>query len=67
MLNLGEVDIRGLDMVAEGSARINSDVVVTLRGQYTYQRSLDVTDSSKPYYRHQIPYIPATADRPSWE
>ena len=58
MLNLGEVDIRGLDMVAEGSARISSDVIVTLRGQYTYQRSLDVTDSSKPYYRHQIPYIP---------
>ena len=58
MLNLGRVDIRGLDVVAEASGRLWSDCVATLRAQYTWQRAIDVTDSSKPFYRHQIPYIP---------
>ena len=58
MLNLGEVDIRGLDVVAEASGRVGHDVIATLRAQYTWQRSIDVTDASKPFYRHQIPYIP---------
>ncbi len=58
MLNLGRVDIRGLDVVASASCPVASGLVATLRAQYTYQRSIDVTDPSKPYYRHQIPYIP---------
>ena len=73
MLNLGEVDIRGIDMVASLSgcpfAAVPSlfasplccDMVATLRLQYTYQRAIDVTDASKPFYRHQIPYIPRHA------
>ena len=58
MLNLGRVDIRGLDVVAEASGRLGNDVEATLRAQYTWQRSIDVTDRSKPFYHHQIPYIP---------
>ena len=58
MLNLGRVDIRGLDVVAEASGCVYDDWVGTLRAQYTWQRAIDVTDSRKPYYRHQIPYIP---------
>ena len=58
MLNLGRVSIKGLDVVASASGRIADDAEVTLRAQYTWQRSIDVTDRSKPYYRHQIPYIP---------
>ena len=58
MLNLGEVDIRGLDAVASASVDLWRDAMLTLRMQYTYQQALDVTDEIKPYYRHQIPYIP---------
>ena len=58
MLNLGRVDIRGLDVVAETSSRVGKEVVATLRAQYTWQRAIDVTDSRKPYYNDQIPYIP---------
>ena len=58
MLNLGRVDIRGLDVVAETSCRVSSDVIATLRAQYTFQRAIDVTDPAKAYYHNQIPYIP---------
>ena len=30
----------------------------TLRGQYTYQRAIDITNPEDNYYRDQIPYIP---------
>ena len=61
MLNLGEVDIRGLDVVASVSGPLlgsRRELITTLRAQYTCQRVIDVTDRHKPYYRHQIPYIP---------
>lgn len=58
MLNLGKVDIRGVDVVASVSGQVCRDVIATLRAQYTFQRAIDVTDSRKPYYRDQIPYIP---------
>ncbi len=58
MLNLGKVDIRGVDASALISIRPISDLILTLRGQYTFQRAVDVTDPSTSYYRHQIPYIP---------
>lgn len=58
MLNLGKVDIRGLDVVASVSGPVCRDMIATLRAQYTFQRAIDVTDSRKPYYRDQIPYIP---------
>ena len=58
MLNLGEVDIRGLDVVGSVSGQVCCDIVATLRAQYTYQRAIDITDPADPYYRDQIPYIP---------
>ena len=61
MLNLGEVDIRGLDVVASVSGPLlgsRRELITILRAQYTCQRAIDVTDRHKPYYRHQIPYIP---------
>jgi len=58
MLNLGEVDIRGIDVVGSVHVPFCRDFIATLRAQYTYQQAIDVTDTSKPYYRHQIPYIP---------
>ena len=58
MLNLGKVDIRGIDVVAEASALLFHDLTATLRAQYTWQRAIDVTDERKPFYKNQIPYIP---------
>lgn len=58
MLNLGIVDIRGVDITASVTVCPFNDLAVTVRGQYTFQRAIDVTDPSDNYYRDQIPYIP---------
>lgn len=58
MLNLGVVDIRGVDVSALVTLSPTSDMDVTIRGQYTYQRAIDITNPADNYYRDQIPYIP---------
>lgn len=58
MLNLGLVDIRGVDLNALLTVSPLRDLDLTLRGQYTFQRAIDVTNPSDSYYRDQIPYIP---------
>lgn len=58
MLNLGLVDIRGVDANAMVTLMPLRDLALTLRAQYTFQRAIDVTDPSDNYYRDQIPYIP---------
>lgn len=58
MLNLGIVDIRGIDATLLATFSPLSDLDITLRGQYTFQRAIDITSPSDNYYRHQIPYIP---------
>ncbi len=58
MLNLGEVDIRGIDVSGLFTVNPVKDLYLTLRGQYTFQRAIDVTNPADNYYRDQIPYIP---------
>lgn len=58
MLNLGVVDIRGIDATALVTVHPAHELEVTLRGQYTYQKAIDITSPADNYYRHQIPYIP---------
>lgn len=58
MLNLGLVDIRGVDVSALLSLCPVGDLTLTGRVQYTFQRAIDVTDPADNYYRDQIPYIP---------
>ncbi|MDE6118998.1 MAG: TonB-dependent receptor, partial [Muribaculaceae bacterium] len=58
MLNLGLVDIRGVDVSAILSLCPVGDLTLTGRVQYTFQRAIDVTDPADNYYRDQIPYIP---------
>ncbi len=58
MLNLGKVDIRGIDALAIVVMRPARELELTIRGQYTWQRAIDVTSPADNYYRHQIPYIP---------
>ncbi|MDE7412696.1 MAG: TonB-dependent receptor [Muribaculaceae bacterium] len=58
MLNLGLVEIRGIDVTGMMTVRPLQELYVTLRVQYTFQRAIDITSPSDNYYRHQIPYIP---------
>lgn len=58
MLNLGVVDIRGIDLTALLSLSPLPDLLLTWRLQYTFQRAIDITNPADNYYRDQIPYIP---------
>jgi len=58
MLNLGVVDIKGIDVAAQMTVNPTKDLYLTLRGQYTFQKAIDVTNPADNYYRDQIPYIP---------
>ncbi|MDE5785225.1 MAG: TonB-dependent receptor, partial [Duncaniella sp.] len=58
MLNLGLVDIRGVDVTGLLTINPLKDLYFTLRAQYTFQRAIDVTNPADNYYRDQIPYIP---------
>ena len=63
MVNLGEVDIKGIDLTANIDIAIAHRYTMTLSGNYTYQRALDVTDSDPNTvegmtYKHQIAYTP---------
>lgn len=57
MLNLGRVNITGIDAEMSAKARV-SNVKIGVRLQYTYQKSVDVTDGRNSFYHDQIPYIP---------
>ena len=58
MLNLGLVDIRGVDATALLTVQPVHGLFVTGRAQYTFQRAIDITNPADNYYRDQIPYIP---------
>ena len=58
MLNLGLVEIRGIDVTGMMTLNPLKDLYFTLRLQYTFQRAIDITSPADNYYRHQIPYIP---------
>ena len=58
MLNLGLVDIRGIDLTGLLTLNPYNDLYLTVRGQYTFQRAIDITNPADNYYRDQIPYIP---------
>lgn len=57
MLNLGYVEIRGVDIAAE-LRWLFGEFGVTSRVNYTYQKAQDFTDAESDEYGGQIPYIP---------
>jgi len=57
-LNLGEVDIMGVDLAAETSIQVWKDFFLVLGGNYNYQSAKDITDLNSGTYGHQIPYTP---------
>ena len=60
MVNLGKVDIKGMDVTGSLGIRPCEGYVLNLSGNYTYQRALDVTPSTAEgkTYKHQIAYTP---------
>ena len=58
MVNLGEVEIRGVDVAAQADWQWGEDWRLAMRVNYTYQKAQDFTDPSDTYYGDQIPYIP---------
>ena len=57
MINLGHVEIRGLDAAIRGEWGFGKVEFSTLFN-YTYQKAQDFTDPTSEWYGGQIPYIP---------
>ncbi|GAC1302108.1 MAG: TonB-dependent receptor [Mucilaginibacter sp.] len=58
IINLGKVDIKGVDAGIKTQTRLAGNWRWTLSVNYTYQDAIDVTDPTSSYYRQQIPYTP---------
>jgi len=63
MINLGYVEIRGLEASSSGVFRLPYDILLNLKLAYTYQKAQDFTkrkseELQKLTYGGQIPYIP---------
>ena len=58
MVNLGKVEIRGLDAALQTDWQWGKEVFLTGRLNYTFQKAQDFTDCTDAYYGGQIPYIP---------
>ncbi|WP_321330956.1 TonB-dependent receptor domain-containing protein [uncultured Bacteroides sp.] len=57
-VNLGKVDIKGVDATARISLQVWEKIRFNLAGNYTYQQALDVTDPNSKTYKNQIAYTP---------
>lgn len=60
IVNLGKVDIKGVDLSATISTQTLESFGLHLTAKYTYQKSLDVTNKDSKTYKHQIAYTPRT-------
>lgn len=58
MVNLGKVEIKGVDATASISIQPTEKLRINLSGNYTYQRALDVTEPGGKTYKQQIAYTP---------
>lgn len=58
IMNLGKVDIRGLDLGIKTKFALGRQLDFSLSGNYTYQQAVDITDPGSSVYLHQIPYTP---------
>ncbi|MCB9018206.1 MAG: TonB-dependent receptor [Prevotellaceae bacterium] len=61
MINMGEVDINGIDIQASASFSVKRGYLIFLSGNYALQKAIDQTDKSTRYYGDQIPYTPRHA------
>jgi outer membrane receptor protein involved in Fe transport len=57
MMNLGEVEMKGLEANTNFGFRLPADVLLDLGLSYTFQKAIDVTPDGTTY-GDQIPYTP---------
>lgn len=58
MMNLGYVEIRGLDVSAQMNWTLPAGILLNTSLNYTHQRAQEFTDPNSPWYGGQIAYIP---------
>lgn len=58
MVNLGKVEIRGIDVALQTDWKLGHEAYLSGRVNYTYQKAQDFTDTADEFYGGQIPYIP---------
>jgi outer membrane cobalamin receptor len=59
MMNMGEVEIRGLDVNLSVRLPLTASATLQADGTYTRQKAVDVTKEGSKTYGHQLPYTPA--------
>lgn len=60
MMNIGRARTLGFDARAEAEVSLG-EVGLGARASYTWQRAMDRSDSSSPYYKGQLAYVPRHA------
>ena len=58
MMNMGEVDIKGVDVNLSTQFRLPLRMSLFLASTYSFQYAVDVTDPEAKNYKDQIPYTP---------
>ena len=58
MMNMGEVEIKGVDVNVSAEIQLHEKVNLMLSGNYTFQHAIDITNPEAKNYRDQIPYTP---------
>lgn len=58
MVNLGEVESKGVDLNLQSEIPLTSQLQILFTANYSYQHAIDVTDRESKSYRNQIQYTP---------
>lgn len=58
MMNLGYVEIRGMDVSVQAEWHFPPDLYISTGLNYSHQRAQELTDAQSPWYGGQIAYIP---------
>ncbi|MDR1762261.1 MAG: TonB-dependent receptor [Bacteroidales bacterium] len=58
MMNLGLVEIRGIDITTRIGWQLLADIQINTSLNYTFQKAQDFTDKNSEWYGGQIAYIP---------
>ncbi|RYY19791.1 MAG: TonB-dependent receptor, partial [Chitinophagaceae bacterium] len=58
MLNLGVVEIRGMDINTEIEGKLSPEINWFTKVAYTWQKAVDKTEPGSPVYKNRIPYTP---------
>lgn len=61
MVNLGEVESKGIDVNWHGEIAVATSMQLIWTSNYSYQHAIDVTNPQGKNYKHQIQYTPKHA------